>query len=155
MEGSPHSAQRDLFLIRSQQFPVWTLFDKRNRSSTRNSTVRHALSTMKFTIKLHFAVGRKRKFAIILGKSYYSRTSEAVLFVARIQLFLTFIGPCIANIFADYNHWDATFHNLFISERRSTCFRRGFRPSSRAQNCTYSIRYFSDQYCYLLLALQG
>jgi len=53
---------------------------------------------------------------------------------------LTFIGPYIANIFADYNQQDATFHNLFISVRRSTCFRRFFRPSSGAQNCTYSVR---------------
>jgi len=53
---------------------------------------------------------------------------------------LTFIGPCIANIFADYNQQDATFHSLFISVRRSTCFRRFFRPSSGAQNCTYSVR---------------
>jgi len=44
---------------------------------------------------------------------------------------LTFIGPCIANIFAEYNQQDATFHNLFSSVRRSTCFRRFFRPSSR------------------------
>ena len=39
---------------------------------------------------------------------------------------LTFICPCIANIFSEYNQQDATFHNLFISVRRSTCFRRGF-----------------------------
>ena len=38
------------------------------------------------------------------------------------------------------------FSNLFISARRSTCFRRFFRPSSGAQNCTYSVRYLSDQY---------
>ena len=38
------------------------------------------------------------------------------------------------------------FHNLFISVRRSTCFRRFFRPSSRAQICIYSVRYLSDQY---------
>jgi len=44
------------------------------------------------------------------------------------------------------------FSNLFISVRRSTCFRRGFRPSSGAQNCTYSVRQLSDHYCYLLLA---
>jgi len=37
---------------------------------------------------------------------------------------LTFIGPCIANIFAEYNQHDAMFHNLFISVVRSTCFRR-------------------------------
>jgi len=39
---------------------------------------------------------------------------------------LTFIGPCIAKIFADYNRQDATFHTLIISVRRSTCFRRFF-----------------------------
>ena len=58
----------------------------------------------------------------------------------------TSIGPCIANIFADYNQQDATFHNLFIPVRRSTCFRRVFRPSSGAQNCVYSVRYMSEQY---------
>jgi len=47
----------------------------------------------------------------------------------RKQIILTFIGPRIANIFAEYNQQDATFHNLFISVRRSTCFRRVFRPS--------------------------
>jgi len=44
---------------------------------------------------------------------------------------------------------------LFIYVRRCACFRRGFRPSSGAQNCTYSVRYLSDQYCYLLLAWPG
>ena len=34
----------------------------------------------------------------------------------------------ILMIFAEYNQKDATFHNLFISVRRSTCFRRVFRP---------------------------
>ena len=52
---------------------------------------------------------------------------------------LTFICPSIANIFAAYNQQDATFHNLFISVRRSTCFRRFFLPSSGAQNCTHSL----------------
>jgi len=47
------------------------------------------------------------------------------------------------------------FSNLFIPVRRSSCFRRVFRPSSGAQNCTYSVRYLSDQYCYLLLAWTG
>ena len=55
-------------------------------------------------------------------------------------------------LFTDYNQQDATFHNSFISVRRCTCFRRFFRPSSGAQNCTYSVRYSSDQYCYLMLA---
>ena len=44
---------------------------------------------------------------------------------------------------------------LFISVGRSTCFRRCCRPSSGAQNCTYSVRYLSDRYCYLLLACPG
>jgi len=46
--------------------------------------------------------------------------------------------------FAEYNQQDPTFHNFFISVRRSTCFGRFFRPSSGAQNSTYSVRYFSD-----------
>jgi len=43
------------------------------------------------------------------------------------------------NVIAEYNQQDATFHNLFISVIRSTCFRRFLRPSSGAQNCTYSV----------------
>ena len=54
--------------------------------------------------------------------------------------------------FAEYNQQDATFHNLFISVRRCTFSRWFFLPSSGAQNCTYSVRYLSGQYCYLLLA---
>jgi len=46
--------------------------------------------------------------------------------------------------FAEYNQIDATFHNFFISVRRTTCFRRFFRPSSGAQNYTYSVRHLSD-----------
>jgi len=53
-------------------------------------------------------------------------------------------------IFAEYNQQDATFLNLFISVRCCTCFRRFFRPSSGAQNCTYSVRYWSDTVCAVL-----
>jgi len=49
-------------------------------------------------------------------------------------------------MFSEYNQQDAKFHNLFISVRRSTCFRQFFRPSSGDQNCTYCIRYLSDEY---------
>ena len=42
--------------------------------------------------------------------------------------------------FSEYNQQDATFPNLFISVRRSTWFRRVFRPSTGAQNCTYGLR---------------
>ena len=41
-----------------------------------------------------------------------------------------------------YNQQDATLHNLFISAKCATCFRRFLRPSSGAQNCIYSIGYF-------------
>jgi len=58
----------------------------------------------------------------------------------------TLIGPCIINIFAEYNQQDATFHNLFISVKHSTHFRLFFRPSPGAQNRTYSVRYWSDKY---------
>ena len=61
----------------------------------------------------------------------------------------------VTGVFAEYNQQDATFLHLFISVRRSACFRRGFRPSSEAQNCTYNVRYLSHQHCYLLLAWTG
>ena len=41
-----------------------------------------------------------------------------------------------------YNQQDATLHNLFISVKCCTCFRRFLRPSSGALNCIYSIGYF-------------
>jgi len=59
---------------------------------------------------------------------------------------ITFTGPCIVNIFPKYNQQDVTLLHLFISVKCSTSFRRVFRPSSGAQNCTYSARYLSDQY---------
>ena len=62
---------------------------------------------------------------------------------------VTFICPSISNIFAEYNQRNATFQNLFISVRRSTRFRRFFRPLSGAQNCKYSVRYWSDKYLML------
>ena len=41
-----------------------------------------------------------------------------------------------------YNQQDATLHNLFIFVKFSTRVGRFLRPSSRAQNCIYSIGYF-------------
>jgi len=43
------------------------------------------------------------------------------------------------------------FLTLFILVKRSTCFGRSFRPSSGAQDCTYSNRNMSNSCCYLLL----
>ena len=73
----------------------------------------------------------------------YERTCQHYDKYASLQVNLTFTGRCIATIFTEYNQQDATFHNLIISVRRCTCFRWGFRPSSGAQNCTYSVRYLS------------
>jgi hypothetical protein len=42
------------------------------------------------------------------------------------------------------------FLKLFILVKHSTCFGRSFRPSSGAQDCTYSNRHMSDSCCYLL-----
>jgi len=46
------------------------------------------------------------------------------------------------NIIPNYSQQDATFLEFIYFYRRSTCFRRFFRPSSGAHNCTYSFRYF-------------
>jgi len=59
-------------------------------------------------------------------------------------LFTPFLRLKLSCEFAEYSQQDAKFHNLLISVRRSTCFKRVFRPSSGAQNCTYSVRYLSD-----------
>ena len=44
------------------------------------------------------------------------------------------------------------FLKLFILVKHSTCFGRSLRPSSGAQDCTYSNRRMSNSCCYLLLA---
>jgi hypothetical protein len=54
----------------------------------RQSAAKQALSIIKFILKLYIAVGRNRKFAIILDRSYHSRTSNTVIFIAIIRLFL-------------------------------------------------------------------
>jgi len=41
-----------------------------------------------------------------------------------------------------YNQQNATLHNLFVSVKCSTCFRRLCRQSSGAHNCMYCIGYF-------------
>ena len=51
-----------------------------------------------------------------------TRLRTALFFWTEYICCLTFIGPYIANMFAEYNLEDATFGNLFISVRRSTYF---------------------------------
>jgi len=88
-------------------------------------------------------IAKSRTF--IRKKDYDLEKLNSIFILTR-----TFLMPLIETS-AEYNQQDATFHNLFISVRRSTCFRRVFRPSSGVQNCTY----LSDQSCYLLLAWPG
>jgi hypothetical protein len=62
------------------------------------------------------------------------------------------LPPTSLTYISKYNKQDATLHNLFISMKCSTCFRRYLRPSSRDQNCIYSIGYLSNLYCCLPLS---
>jgi len=61
----------------------------------------------------------------IIILSYYSKKQLCIIFLKskneQHNGHLIFIGPCIANTFAEYNQQDAAFHNLFISVRRCTC----------------------------------
>jgi hypothetical protein len=110
-------------------------------------------------IYAHFAFIQNFKHTSGHNRHRSWSTVQLILVVNRsteiLCSYLTFICQCIANIFAAYNQQDATFHSLFISVRHCICFRRVFRPSSGAQNCTYSVRYLSDQHCNLLLAWTG
>jgi hypothetical protein len=59
--------------------------------------------------------------------------------------FLNFIWRSYVRA-SEVHLWSTTnkmqrFLDLFISINCSTCFRRFLRPSSGAQNCTYSVRY--------------
>jgi len=98
--------------------------------------------------------------------SYYHKLERSTV-TTRLRLYTLWLDPTnfmctefakhargfsTTKDFAACNQQDATFHNLFISVRFSICFRRVFRPLSGPQNCTYSVRYLSEQYCYLLLA---
>jgi hypothetical protein len=65
--------------------------------------------------------------------------------------FLTFMGPCIVNIFK-HNQQDATLHNGIYYYKCPTCFWRFLHPSSGANNCIQSIGYLSSFHCFLPLA---
>jgi len=95
--------------------------------------------------------GNDVKDFFFLYKILSSESSGEDLFLKKgNELNLTFAGPCIANTFAEYNQQDATILNLFISVRSFTYFRQFFRPSSGAQNCTYSVRQMPDAVCAVL-----
>jgi hypothetical protein len=66
--------------------------------------------------------------------------------------FMTSIGPCILIYSYSTTNKMHLFPKLFILVKHSACFGRSFRPSSGAQNCTYSNGHMSNSCCYLLLA---
>ena len=70
----------------------------------------HLIKSLKTVSCIFFCAHRRRK---LLGTN------------------LTFTSPCITNIFSQYNQHDATFHNLCISVRRSTCVRPLLLPAWR------------------------
>jgi len=86
------------------------------------------------------------------GPAGMQRRGAAICRHALVMSRLRFIGPCI--VIYSYSTTNKThlFLKLFILVKRSSCFGRSFRPSSGAQNCTYSNRHMSNTCCYLLLA---
>jgi hypothetical protein len=77
----------------------------------------------------------------------------------NVSFHLTFTGPCIAIYSYSKTNQMHLFLKLFILVKHSTCFGRSLRPSSGAQDCTYSNRHMSNRYCYrnrciLLVLLQ-
>jgi len=101
-------------------------------------TLQHGRCVSNFSFLTHYS--------IIILHSHKCEHQKRYRYRSRIYM---------AILCVEHNQQDATFHNLFISLRRSTCFRRVLCPSSGAQNCTYKVRYLSDRYCYLLLAVQA
>jgi len=65
---------------------------------------------------------------------------------------LMFIGPCIVIYSYSTTKKMHPFLKLFILVKRSTCFGQSFRPSSGAQDCTYSNRHMSKSCRYLHVA---
>jgi len=62
------------------------------------------------------------RYSRYVSQDFTHRYKDSITFpnVAYSEKFLGIIE------FAGYNHQDTTFHNLFISVRRCTCFRRFF-----------------------------
>ena len=69
------------------------------------------------------------------------KTSECRMNLTFIGLYIHRLLPTICDV-SQFIYFCTTLY----------MFQTVFRPSSEAQNCTYSVRYLSDQYCYLLLA---
>jgi hypothetical protein len=83
----------------------------------------------------------------ISGQEDYRSKHLIVTDETQPKVNLTFIGPRIVIYFCSKPTRCAIF--AFI-EYHSTCFGRPFFSSSGVQDCTYSIKYMSYRYCWLL-----
>jgi len=101
----------------------WRLADWPNKKYSREQKTRLRILTSNYVI-------------ILRTKFHMLGSRIMIIFYTECHV----LHPRCVIIFAAYNQQEATFHDLFISVRRFTCFRRGFRPSSGTQNCTYSVR---------------
>jgi hypothetical protein len=74
-----------------------------------------------------------------LGDSIYKKTIHTQRMTLKeisgvdFQHCLTFMGPCIINVFFKYNQQDAMLYNILYYCQCSTCFRQFLRPSSGVQ----------------------
>ena len=66
---------------------------------------------------------------------------------------LTFMGPCIVNVFK-HNQQDVTLHHGIYYYKCPTCFRRFLRPSSGAQKLYTQHRVYAKLDIYPLLCVQ-
>jgi len=77
----------------------------------------------------------------ILFQNLYLSVSYQHLHMFSSGIYLKFIFSCIASISLSTTNMMQRFLDLFISINCCTYFRPFLRPSSGAQNCTYSVRY--------------
>jgi hypothetical protein len=83
---------------------------------------------------------------------FWCNVTIVQLHIDIVRLNLTFMGPCIVIYSYSTTNKMHLFFKLFILVKHCKCVGRSFRPSSGAQDCTYSIRHMSNSCCYLLLA---
>ena len=99
---------------------------------------------------------RLSKSCLSNSQTFYARLRHLILacrvlrpsrLCRQYARYSTFIGPCIVIFSYDTTNKMHLFLKLFILVKRSTCFRRSFRPSSGAQNFTCGNRYMSNSCC--------
>ena len=84
----------------------------------------------------------------LMTSKYLNEHVFSVFMIEQLKALIPFdVRGCVnRKCIFKYNQQDATLHNLFISVKCSTCFRRFLHPSSGAQNCIYSIGYFVEPF---------